>query len=86
MSQVRVAVGIANHVWQEKHAAIAATVDALGDRSKPELRAGWLGYIRETYPDWPVAPAAFVGEEKFSAMNTHPNRIFDFWNNGYKMK
>jgi hypothetical protein len=27
------------------------------------LRAGWLAYIREIYPDGPVAPAATVGEE-----------------------
>ncbi len=63
MSQVSVKIGIADHVWQEKHAAIAATIDALGDRFKAELRAGWLAYIRETYPDGPVAPAATVGEE-----------------------
>jgi hypothetical protein len=46
MSQVRVAVGIADHVWQEKRAAISATVDGLGDRFKPELRAGWLASVR----------------------------------------
>ncbi len=113
MSLVRVELGIANHVWQEKHAAIAATFDALGDRFKAELRAGWLAYIRETYPNGPVAPAATVGEEtlvlgdwvldalglyahwspvmnvlisKFYAMNTHPNRIFNFWNDKYNMK
>ncbi len=63
MSQVRVELGIADHVWQKKRAAIAATVDALGDRSKAELRAEWLAYISETYPDGPVAPAATVGEE-----------------------
>ncbi len=116
MSQVRVELGIADHVWQEKRAAIAATVDAFGDRFKAEFfwkkNAGWLAYVRETYPDGPVAPAATVGEEtlvlgdwvldalglfahwspvmnvqigKFSAMNTHPNRIFDFWNNKYNM-
>ncbi len=63
MSQVRVELGIADHVWQEKRAAIAETVDALGDRFKPELRTGWLVYIRETYPDGPVAPDATVGIE-----------------------
>jgi hypothetical protein len=65
MLQVRVAVGIADHVWQEKRAAIAASVDAfkLGDKFKPEFRAGWLAYIGETYPDGPAAPAATVGEE-----------------------
>ncbi len=61
-SQVRVELGIADHVWQEKHAAIAWTTDALGDRFKPELRTGWLAYIREIYSDGPVAPAATVGE------------------------
>jgi hypothetical protein len=67
MSQVHVELGIADHAWQEKRAAIAATVDALpvGDslRFKAELRAGWLAYICETYPDGPVARAATVGEE-----------------------
>ncbi len=60
MSQVSVKLGIADHVyvWQEKRAAIAATVDALGDRFKPELRTGWLAYIREFYSNGPVAPAA----------------------------
>jgi hypothetical protein len=33
------------------------TIDGLGDQFKPELRAGWLAYIRETYPDGPVAAA-----------------------------
>ena len=63
ISQVQVKLGIADHVWQEKRAAIAGTIDALGDRFKPELRTGWLAYIRETYPDGPVAPDATVGEE-----------------------
>jgi hypothetical protein len=49
--QVRVDLGIADHVWQEKRTAIAATVDALGDKFKPELCAGWLGYISEIYLD-----------------------------------
>ena len=43
--------------------AIVATIDALDDRFKAELRAGWLAYIQVTYPDRPVAPAATVGEE-----------------------
>ena len=54
MLQVCIDLGIANHVWQEKRAAIAATIDLLGDKFKPELRAGWLAYIRETYPDGPI--------------------------------
>jgi hypothetical protein len=63
MSQVRVKLAIADHVLQEKRAAIAETVDALSDRFKPELRTGSLAYIRKTYPDGPVAPDATVGEE-----------------------
>ncbi len=65
ISLVQVELGIADHVWQEKRAAIAGTIasDALGDRFKPELRTGWLAYIRKTYSDGPVAPDATVGEE-----------------------
>jgi hypothetical protein len=63
MSQVHVELGIADHVWQEKRAAIAATVVALGNKFKAELCAGWLAYIRETFPDGPVAPAATAGKE-----------------------
>ena len=48
MSQVRIDIGIADHVWQDKRAKIAAAIDLLGDKFKPELRAGWLAYIRET--------------------------------------
>ena len=40
MLQVRIDLGIADHVWQEKRAAIAATIDLLGDKFKPKLRAG----------------------------------------------
>ncbi len=68
MLRVLVELGIADHVWQEKRAAIAETVDALGDRFKPELRTGWLAYIRETYPDGPVVPDATVGEETLARM------------------
>ncbi len=59
--QVRVDVGIADHDWQEKRAAIAASIDGLGDKFKPELRAAWLAYIRETYPDEPVAATDIMG-------------------------
>ena len=62
--QVRIDLGIADHVWQEKRAAIAATIDQLGDKFKPELHAGWLAYIRKTYPD---GPAAASGRRRFGA-------------------
>ncbi len=47
----------ADHVWQDKRAAIAKTVDDLGDQFRPAMRAGWLSYIRQAYPD-NAAPAA----------------------------
>jgi hypothetical protein len=34
----------------------------LGDKFKSELRASWLAYISETYPDGPVAEADTMGE------------------------
>jgi hypothetical protein len=63
ISQVRINTGIADHVWQDKRAKIAATIDHLGDKFKPELRAGWLAYIRENYPDGPVAASDIMGED-----------------------
>ncbi len=59
---VRVDFGIPNHFWQEKHSVIAATIDGLGDKFKPGSRAAWLAYIRETYPDGPVAEADHMRE------------------------
>ena len=60
ISQVRVDLGIPDHVRKEKRATIAATIDGLGDKFKPELRAAWLAYIRETYPDGPVEIDEYV--------------------------
>ena len=62
ISQVRVDLGIPDHVWQEQRAVIASTIDALGDRFKPELRAGWLAYIHQNYPDGPVDAHAIIGD------------------------
>ncbi len=65
-------LGLADNVWQEKGAAIVATVDSLGDKLKPELCAGWLAYIRETYQDGAGAAAAApsVGEDTFGVFGT----------------
>jgi hypothetical protein len=41
----------------EDHAAIAKTVDDLGDELRPAMRAGWLSYIHQAYPE-DAAPAA----------------------------
>jgi hypothetical protein len=49
--QVRQELGLADHVWQDKKAAIAKTVDELGDEFRPAMRAGWLSYIRQAYPE-----------------------------------
>ena len=62
MSQVRVDLGIPDHVWQEQRAVIASSIDGLGDRFKPELRAGWLAYIRQNYPYGPVEAPAIIGD------------------------
>ena len=42
---------LAGHVWQDKRTAIAKTVDDLGDQFRPAMRAGWLSYIRQAYPE-----------------------------------
>ncbi len=49
--QVRQELGVADHVWQDKRAAIAKTVDDLGDEFRPAMRVGWLSYIRQAYPE-----------------------------------
>ena len=55
-------LGIADHVWQDKHTAIAQSVDALSDQFKPAMRAGWMKYISQTYPSGVVAPVVAIGE------------------------
>jgi hypothetical protein len=62
ISQVRADLGLADNIWQEQRAVIASTIDELGDRFKPELRAGWLAYIRQNYPDGPVDAQAIIGD------------------------
>ncbi len=47
--RLRQDLGLADHVWQDKRAAIAETVDDLGDQFRPAMRAGWLSYIRQAY-------------------------------------
>ena len=36
---------------QERHNFIADTVDKLGDQFCPVLKAAWLMYIQEVYPE-----------------------------------
>ena len=49
--QVRQDLGLADHVWQDKRALIAQSVDNLGDQFRPAMRAGWLSYISRAYPE-----------------------------------
>ena len=51
--QVRVDLGLPNH---KKRAAIAKTVDDLGDQFRPAMRSRWLAYIKNAYGA--AAPAA----------------------------
>jgi hypothetical protein len=57
--QVRIDLRIADHVWQGKRTEIAQMVEALGDRFRPAMRAGWLKYIQNAYPV--VAAASSTG-------------------------
>ena len=44
-------LGLSDHVWPEKRAAIAKRVDDLGDQFRPAMikPEGWLAYIKQTY-------------------------------------
>ena len=48
--QTRIAMGIAENVWQERRKFIADTIDKLGDQFRPVFNAAWLAYIQEVYP------------------------------------
>ena len=47
--QLRQDLALADHVWQDKRAAIAQSVDGLGDGFRTAMRAGWLSYIQNAY-------------------------------------
>ncbi len=57
--QVRVDLGPPNH---KKRAAIAKTVDDLGDQFRPARRIRWLAYIKKAYGD--AVPAATSCEDQ----------------------
>ena len=57
--QVRVDLGLPNH---KKRAAIAKTVDDLGDQFRTATRTHWLAYIKKAYGD--AAPAATSREDQ----------------------
>ncbi len=47
--QVRIDLGLADHVWQNKGTAITQEVDGLGAQFRQSMRDGWLKYIKDTY-------------------------------------
>lgn len=47
--QIRADLGLPDHIWVDKRAAIAKRVDDLGDQFRPAMRRGWLAYIKKTY-------------------------------------
>ena len=55
--QVRIDLGLADHVWQNKRAAIAQEVDGLGPHFRQAMCNGWLKYIKATYAAQPEAAA-----------------------------
>jgi hypothetical protein len=55
-------LGIADHIWQDKRAAIAQTVDELGDNFKPAVRHGWMAYIRKAYPNGSASGRIALGQ------------------------
>ncbi len=59
--QVRADLGIADHIWQDKRIAIAQTVDNLDDQFRPAMRAGWLKYFRNAYPEGAETAQIAVG-------------------------
>ena len=61
---MRVKLGIADHIWLDKRAGIAQTVERLGDEFKPAMRTGWMAYIRKVYPDGPAAGGHAIGQEQ----------------------
>ena len=63
---MRVELGIADHIWLDKRAAVAQaveTVDALGDELKPAMHAGWMAYIRKVYRDGAADGGQAIGQE-----------------------
>ena len=36
-------------MWSDKRKSIAQNLDNLGDEFRPDMRAGWLAYIRSVY-------------------------------------
>ena len=57
----RVDLGLPNH-RDKRSAAIAKTVDDVGDQFRPAMRTRWLAYIKKAYGE--VAPSAASCEDQ----------------------
>ena len=60
--QVRCDLRIADHVWQDECAAVAATFDNLGAGFRPALRKGGLAYNKKAYPDAAAGRNPAIGQ------------------------
>jgi hypothetical protein len=49
-------------VWQDKRPEIAQSVETLGDKFRPAMRAGWLKYIQTTHATRPASAASSTGQ------------------------
>ena len=71
MSQVHVELGIADHAWQEKRAAIAATIDALGDIQGRS--ACWMARVHpRDLSRWACCASCHSGRGDFGAWRLSP--------------
>ena len=59
---MRIELGIADHIWMDTRAAIAQSVNELGDEFKPAMRAGWMAYVRKAYPEGSASRRIAVGQ------------------------
>ena len=57
-----VELGMVDHIWLDKRADIAQTVDALGVDFKPAMHAGWMAYIRKVYRDGAADGGHAIGQ------------------------
>ncbi len=61
--RVRVDLGLPDHIWVDKRAAIAKKIDDLRDQFRPAMRTGWLAYIAKTYQIQDVSMGPALGQD-----------------------
>ncbi len=60
--QVRIDLGLSDHIWVDKRAAIAKKFDDLGDQFRL-IRTGWLAYIAKTYWIQDISTETALGQD-----------------------